>query len=76
VNILSSQPEIEENDKGLLIDFTIIGSRLNDAITRTKSLNIDFGTIADSESIINETYNLNLSDDIEVVYSENIFTEN
>ena len=46
MNILSSQPEIVENDKGLLIDFTIIGSRLNDAITRTKSLNIDFGTIA------------------------------
>ena len=46
VNILSSQPEIVENDKGLLIDFTIIGSRLNDAITRTKSLNIDFGTVA------------------------------
>jgi hypothetical protein len=45
VNILSSRPDIIENKKGLLIDFTIIGSRLNDEQTQSKSFNINFGTI-------------------------------
>ena len=46
VNILSSQPEIVENEKGLLIDFSIIGSRLNNEVMSSSSLNINFGTIA------------------------------
>lgn len=45
VEILSSQPEIVDNVKGLLVEFIIIGSRLGDTTTASKTLNIDFGNI-------------------------------
>ena len=44
LQIASSQPEIVENEKGLLIDFTIIGSRLGNTPT-SNTLNVDFGTV-------------------------------
>lgn len=42
--IVSSQPEIIENEKGLLIDFEIIATEMNGR-TLTPSLTADFGTI-------------------------------
>ena len=45
VQILSSQPEIIENEKGLLVDFNIIGSRLGNTSMASRSMNIDFGII-------------------------------
>ena len=45
VGIDSAQPEIRENPQGLLIDFTITGSSVNDQPT-VPSLLIDFGNIA------------------------------
>ena len=44
VKIVSSQPEIIDNKKGLLVDFEIIGSRLDDNPTYN-SLQIEFGNI-------------------------------
>jgi hypothetical protein len=44
VEMSSSQPKIVENEKGLLVDFTIIGTRLGNE-TATMSLTIDFGNI-------------------------------
>lgn len=45
VQILSSQPEIVENTKELLVDFNIIGSRLGNTSIATRSMNIEFGII-------------------------------
>jgi len=45
VNIHSSQPEIIDNQKGLLIDFKIIGSSLNGAPSSFGITDINFGTI-------------------------------
>jgi hypothetical protein len=44
LEIVSSQPEIIENEKGLLVDFSIIGARLGNS-PLSRSLNINFGTI-------------------------------
>lgn len=44
LGLASSQPEIIENDKGLLVAFEIIGSRVNDE-PRSPSLTLDFGDI-------------------------------
>jgi Fibronectin type III domain len=44
VEMVSSQPEIVENVKGLLVNFTIIGARLGNT-PLSKSLKIDFGSI-------------------------------
>ena len=52
VNILSSQPEIVENEKGLLVDFSIIGSRLGNVGVSENSLNIDFGDIPSKSNIV------------------------
>lgn len=51
VKIASSQPEIIENEKGLLADFTIIGSRLGNEPT-AETLNIDFGTLPEQSNTI------------------------
>jgi len=51
VRIESSQPEIIENEKGLLVDFSIIGARFGDLPT-ANTLNIDFGTIAPQSNVI------------------------
>ena len=44
VEIVSSQPEILENEKGLLVDFQIVGARLGNEPT-SKALRINFGTV-------------------------------
>ena len=45
VKIISGQPRVIENEKGLLIDFKIIGSQVNGQ-NQTPSLTVNFGTIA------------------------------
>jgi len=51
VRITSSQPEIIENEKGLLIDFKIIGTRVNlDELS--PSLTVNFGDIGPGESSV------------------------
>ncbi|MDO4525230.1 MAG: choice-of-anchor Q domain-containing protein [Bacteroidales bacterium] len=45
VKLETAQPEIEANEKGLLIDFAIIGSSLNGKDCDLGSENIDFGNI-------------------------------
>jgi len=45
VNISSSQPEIVDNEKGLLIDFELIASSLNGAEKSMGVTDINFGTI-------------------------------
>ena len=49
LSITSAQPEIVENEKGLLIDFDIIGSQVNDQAVNP-SLSVDFGTIEAGET--------------------------
>ena len=44
LKITSSQPEIIENEKGLLITFEIIGSQLG-VMPATKSLTMEFGDL-------------------------------
>jgi Subtilase family/Calx-beta domain/SdrD B-like domain/Domain of unknown function (DUF4114)/Bacterial cadherin-like domain len=44
LSITSGQPQIIENEKGLLVDFKIIGSQVNDKSV-TPSLGVNFGTI-------------------------------
>ncbi|RLC24498.1 MAG: hypothetical protein DRH93_04420 [Deltaproteobacteria bacterium] len=51
VQITSSQPEIIENEKGLLIDFTIIGTQVNtDQIS--PSLTVDLGDIEPGQTAL------------------------
>ena len=45
VEIVSSEPKIVENKKGLLIDFSMIGARIGNTSISSKSFNIDFGDI-------------------------------
>ena len=45
VKIISGQPQIVENEKGLLIDFKIIGSQVN-GLPQSPSLTVNFGDIA------------------------------
>lgn len=45
VNISSSQPEIVDNEKGLLIDFELVASSLNGADKSMGVTDINFGTI-------------------------------
>ena len=51
VKIDSSQVEIVENEKGLLVDFSIIGARFGNRPT-ANTLNIDFGTIEARSNVI------------------------
>jgi len=51
LKIASSQPEIIENEKGLLVDFTIIGARFGN-LPSANTLNINFGTIAPQSNVI------------------------
>ena len=51
LSITSSQPKIIENEKGLLIDFNIIGSQLNGEDV-TPSLAVNFGDIAAGETAV------------------------
>jgi hypothetical protein len=51
VEIVSSQPEIIGNEKGLLVDFSIIGARMNNA-SMSSSLTINFGTVSAHSNVI------------------------
>ncbi len=51
VRIASSQPEIIENEKGLLIDFTIISTQVNTEPV-TPSLTVDLGKIEPSQTSV------------------------
>ena len=46
LRIISAQPEIVENEKGLLIDFKIVGSQLNGKDYAANELTINFGDVA------------------------------
>ncbi len=51
LSITSSQPQIIENEKGLLIDFNIVGSQLNGEDV-SPSLGVNFGDIKAGETAI------------------------
>ena len=51
LKITSSQPEIIENDKGLLVTFEIVGSTVN-GNPRTPSLTVDFGDVGHNETVM------------------------
>lgn len=54
VQVQSMQPEIIENRKGLLIDFEMIGSRMNNQPKQLGLLNIDFGSIAPQKAMVGQ----------------------
>ncbi len=54
VNIESAQPRIIENEKGLLIDFQIVGSNLSGKPRQLGLLNVDFGDIPGGEIAIGQ----------------------
>ena len=64
LNIASSQPVITENEKGLLVDFTIVGARLGNEPT-SNTLNVDFGTV---EAQSNSKSALSLTDQMPLCY--------
>jgi|GEM_PF-1610690 len=49
VNLESAQPEIIENEKGLLIDFEIVGSNLGGQPVQLGIMDVDFGDIPGGE---------------------------
>ncbi|WP_103123724.1 Calx-beta domain-containing protein, partial [Nostoc cycadae] len=51
LRITSAQPKIVDNEKGLLIDFQIIGSQVNNE-TVNPSLTVNFGNIAAGETAV------------------------
>lgn len=51
VRITSSQPEIIENEKGLLIEFKIIGTRVNDE-PQSPSLTVNLGNIGPGQTSV------------------------
>ncbi len=54
VRIESAQPKIVENEKGLAINFALIGSNLNGQPRQLGLTNIDFGNIAPKKSTIGQ----------------------
>ncbi len=54
VRIESAQPKIVENEKGLAINFALIGSNLNGQPRQIGLTNIDFGNIAPKKSTIGQ----------------------
>lgn len=54
VQVQSMQPEIIENRKGLLIDFEMIGSKMNNQPKQLGLLNIDFGSIAPQKAMVGQ----------------------
>ncbi|KAA5823693.1 T9SS type A sorting domain-containing protein [Algibacter amylolyticus] len=56
VNVESMQPEIVENEKGLLIDFNMIGSNFNNEPTQLGLLNVDFGDIQPKTSAVGQWF--------------------
>lgn len=51
LHINSAQPKIIDNEKGLLIDFNIIGTQIGSE-SITPSLNVDFGNIVAGETVV------------------------
>lgn len=56
VKLASKQPEIVENEKGLLITFEITGSSLNGAEKNIGMTNIDFGNIPSAKTAYGQWY--------------------
>lgn len=56
VKLASRQPEIVENEKGLLITFEITGSSLNGAEKNIGMTNIDFGNIPSTKTAYGQWY--------------------
>jgi large repetitive protein len=54
VRIESAQPKIVENEKGLAINFALIGSNLNGQPMELGLTNIDFGNIAPKTNVIGQ----------------------
>ena len=54
VNLESAQPEIIENEKGLLIDFEIIGSNLGGQPVQLGIMDVDFGDIPGGEIAVGQ----------------------
>ena len=54
VKVQSMQPEIIENKKGLLIDFEMIGSAMNNNPKQLGLLDIEFGNIAPQKSMVGQ----------------------
>lgn len=54
VKVQSMQPEIIENKKGLLIDFEMIGSKMNNHPKQLGLLNIDFGSIEPQKAMVGQ----------------------
>ena len=55
LRIVSAQPEIVENEKGLLIDFKIVGSQVNGK-NASKSLTVDLGNVDPNSTSIGEWF--------------------
>lgn len=56
LKVESMQPRIVENEKGLAIDFEMIGSNFNNEPTQLGLLDVDFGTIDPKTSAIGQWY--------------------
>lgn len=56
VNVESMQPKILDNEKGLLIDFKMIGSQFNNGPKQLGLLNIDFGNIEPKKTAIGQWF--------------------
>ncbi len=56
VKVESMQPRIVDNEKGLAIDFEMIGSNFNNEPKQLGLLEVDFGTIAPKSSTIGQWY--------------------
>ncbi|MDO5614998.1 MAG: CARDB domain-containing protein [Cruoricaptor ignavus] len=54
VNVESMQPKIVENEKGLAIDFNMIGSNLNNQPMELGLLNVNFGSIPPKTSAVGQ----------------------
>ena len=54
VTVQSMQPQIVDNQKGLLIDFTIVGSSFNNEPKQMGLLNVNYGTIDPLKSAVGE----------------------
>jgi hypothetical protein len=54
VSIAAVQPKIADNEKGLAIDFALIGSNLNGQPKQMGLINIDFGNIAPQKNAIGQ----------------------
>ena len=56
VNVESMQPKIVENEKGLLVDFNMIGSNFNNEPTQLGLLNVGFGDIEAKQTAVGQWF--------------------